>query len=264
MKIISIINMKGGCAKTVSSISIAHILAAKHGARVLLVDMDKQGNTSKFFGLYGYEAASIADVLTQKGYDAAAAVQETAYERLHVIPANMRLLLANRDILLDVSRPQQTRLKRALDALGGAYDYCIIDCAPDINMGTINALVASDAVLVPISIDKFDFDGIGELIDQVDDLTEFNPALHIAGCFITMYRRDGVNAGGLAWLRENAPIPVFDTVIRATVRVSETTYTGVPIAAHAPKSTAAMDYVALVDELLLGVYGGGRGAKGTV
>lgn len=130
MKTISIINMKGGCAKTVSSISIAHIMAADYGARVLLVDMDKQGNTSKFFGLYGYEAASIADILTIKGFDAAEAVRETAYERLHVIPANMRLLIANRDILLDVSRPQQTRLKRALDALGGAYDYCIIDCAP--------------------------------------------------------------------------------------------------------------------------------------
>lgn len=131
-------------------------------------------------------------------------------------------------------------------------------------MGTINALVASDAVLVPISIDKFDFDGIAELIDQVDDLKEFNPALHIAGCFITMYRRDGVNVGGLAWLRENAPIHVFDTVIRATVRVSETTYTGVPIAAHAPKSTAAKDYAALVNELLMGVYGGGRGKGGTI
>lgn len=250
MKTISIINMKGGVGKTTSAINIAYALATKHGQRVLIVDMDKQGNTSKFFGIYGYEAPSVADMLTVKGYDAAEAIRDSGYQNLHVIPANMRLLTANKEILLDMSRPQQTRLKKALDALDGSYDYCIIDNAPDIDMGTINALVASDEVLVPISIDKFAFDGLGELIDQIEALQEFNPALHIAGCFVTMYRRNNVNTGGMQWLRMNAPMPMFDTVIRATVRVTETTYTGKPLLLYAPRSTAAQDYEKLVLELI--------------
>lgn len=250
MRIISVINMKGGCGKTVSSINIAHILTAEHGAKVLMIDMDKQGNTSKFFDIYGYEAESVADVLTVKGYNTADAVQSTRFENLDVIPANMRLLLANREVLLDATRPQQTRLKRAMETLGGRYDYCVIDCAPDINMGTINALVASDDVLVPVSIDKFAFDGLGELIDQIENLQDFNSKLKITGCFVTMLRRDKVNAGGLAWLRENCPMPMFDTAIRATVRVGETTYTGEPLMIHAPNSTATQDYRALVRELL--------------
>jgi chromosome partitioning protein len=117
-------------------------------------------------------------------------------------------------------------------------------------MGTINALVASDEVLIPISIDKFAFDGLGELVDQIEALREFNPALRIAGAFVTMYRRDNVNAGGLQWLRANSPVPMFSTAIRATVRVPETTYTGMPLLHFAPRSTAAQDYEALVREIL--------------
>jgi chromosome partitioning protein len=255
MKTISIINMKGGVGKTTAAINIAYTLYAKHGRRVLLVDMDKQGNLSKFFGIYGYEVPSVADVLTVKDYQISYAMQPTAFDGIDIVPANMRLLTANMDVLLDTSRPQQTRLKKALGALGftgDVYDYCIIDCAPDINMGTINALVASEEVLVPLSIDRYAFDGLGELMDQVDALKEFNPILHIAGAFVAIYRRDGVNAGGLQWLRKNCPMPFFDAVIRATVRVSESTYSGQPLLLHAPRSTAAQDYETLVRELLEG------------
>lgn len=250
MKTLSIINMKGGVGKTTTAINVAHVLATRHSARVLLVDMDKQGNTSKFFGLYSHEWPSVADVLTMKDCDVAEVVRQTAFEGLHIIPANMRLLAANREVLMDVSAPQQTRLKRALNSISGQYDVCIIDNAPDLNMGTINALVASDAVIVPLCIDKFAFDGLGELVEQVEGLRGFNPALHIAGGVVTMYRRDKVNAVGLDVLRRSAPIRIYKTVIRATVRVTETTYAGKPLLEYAPRSTAAQDYEALVDEIL--------------
>ena len=167
MKTISIINLKGGVAKTVSAINITYVLAAVYGFRVLLIDNDKQGNATKFFNLYSYDDKGIAEIMTEKNIDVEAIIKNTAYTNLDIITANMNLLNANKEVLLDVSRPQQTRLKKALKIIEPLYDYCVIDNAPDINMSVINALVASDDVLVPIKIDKFAFDGLEQLAEQI-------------------------------------------------------------------------------------------------
>ena len=246
----SIINFKGGVGKTVSAINIAHILATVHGKRVLLVDCDKQGNVSKFFGLYGSAKLTLADVLTERYPNVTGAICGTQFEGLNVIPADMRLLNANREILLDVNRPQQNRLAKALRFVDGLYDHCIIDCAPDINMSVINALVASDDVLVPVKVDKFTFDGLAQLTEQIEDLREFNPWLRFAGCFITMETRNNVNAEGIKWLENETDYPVFKTSIRKTVKVDETTFTGRPLWDYAKDCTAAKDYVQLVQEYL--------------
>ena len=260
MKVICIINLKGGVAKTISAINIAHILATKHGKQVLLIDNDKQGNTSKFFGLHSYENLSFADVLTSKDPDTILkAIKITEYNDyesgyyLHVLPANMNLLHADRQILIDTGRPQQTRLKKALQVLidtNASYDYVVIDNAPDLNMSVVNAIVAANDILIPIKVDKFAFDGLDQLLEQVEELREFNPNLRIAGGFITMYSKNNVNIQGVEVLGEKKGLPMFETVIRNTVKVNETTYTGEPITAYAPKSTAAKDYDALVDEYL--------------
>lgn len=253
MKVISIINLKGGVAKTVSAINIAYILMAEHGARVLIIDNDKQGNTSKFFGLYNYEMDSLSDVLTIKDYPILNVIHNTKYDGLDLLPANMTLLRANKEILLDVSRPQQTRLRKALQSVACDYDFVVIDNAPDLNMSVINALVASQDVIIPIKIDKFAFDGLDILTEQIEEVKEFNPDIRIAGCLITMFQSNTVNRQGEEYLRTNLGLPVFKTVIRKTVRVDETTFTGIPLLEYAKKSTAAKDYIALVDEYLSGV-----------
>jgi len=250
MKTISIINLKGGVAKTISAINIACILATVHGKKVLLIDNDKQGNTSKFFNVHSYDEPSISEVLTIKGFETYKAIKSTRYSGLDVMPANMLLLRANKEILLDVSRPQQTRLQKALRSIEGQYDYCVIDNAPDINMSVMNALVASDDVLVPIKVDKFSFDGLEQLIEQIDDVKEFNEKLKFRGCFITMYKRNNVNLQGLEWLKSNEQYPLFKTIIRNTVKVDETTFSGQSLQEYAKNSTAAKDYVALVNEYL--------------
>lgn len=259
MRVINIINLKGGVAKTISAINIAYVLAAKQGKRVLLIDNDKQGNTTKFFGLHSYDAPSIADVLIERDINTLrAALQCTTYDNLHLLPANMNLLRANKEILLDVSRPQQTRLKKALDSMeraGYTYDYAVIDNAPDLNMSAINALVAADDVLIPIKIDQFAFDGLDQLREQVEDTREFNDKIRIAGCFITMYAQNNVNAQGEQYLSGNIGLPVFKTVIRKTVKVDETTFAGVPLPAYSKNCTAAKDYETLVNEYLQNVTG---------
>lgn len=252
MKVISIINLKGGVGKTVSAINIAHILASVYKTRVLLIDNDKQGNASKFFGLHSYELPSVADVLTGRAMPVAEVVRHTRYERLDLLPANMGLLTANSSLLIDTSRTRDYRLRRALEAVADQYDWCVIDNAPDINISVINALMATDDVLVPVKIDRFAFDGLQELADQIEDVRESNPRLRFAGCFFTMFQSNRVNQEGDGWLRQEQPYPVFDTCIRSTVKVTETTYAGRPLLDYSPNCTASKGYLWLVAEYLEG------------
>lgn len=250
MKIISIINLKGGVAKTVSAINIADILVKVHNKRVLLIDNDKQGNTSKFFGLYDqYSITGLAELLTDKKMTVDNVIKATDYEGLDIITANMNLLRANKEILMDSSRPQQTRLRKKLKQVKDQYDYVIIDNAPDINMTVINALVASDDFIVPIKVDQFAFDGLEQILEQVEEVSEFNSNIRFAGCFVTMYQRSSVNMQG-AELLEQQGYPIFKTRIRKTVKVDEMTFAGKPLLEYAKRSTACTDYVALVNEYL--------------
>lgn len=176
MKTISIINLKGGVAKTLTAVNMAHILATVHNKRFLLVDNDKQGNTSKAFWVHSYDAKSLSDVMTARRIDIHEVIRKTRFENIDVLPANMTMIRANLEVMMDSTRPQQTRLRAALATVAGEYDYCIIDNAPDINISTINALVASDDVIIPIKIDKYAFDGLAELKEQIEDTRDdLNP-----------------------------------------------------------------------------------------
>ncbi|MFW5433728.1 ParA family protein [Paenibacillus apiarius] len=251
MKVVSIINLKGGVAKTISSVNMAHILAVVHKKRVLLVDNDKQGNASKMFGLHSYDAPSIAEVMTERSPNLDEIIAHTAYPNLDIIPANMNLLRANLQVLLDSTRPQQTRMRAALNAVSERYDYCIIDNAPDINISVINALVASDDVLIPIKIDKFAFDGLEELREQINNTKEeLNPNISLKGCFVTCYQRNEVNKQGEEWLHNQRDFPLFHTHIRKTEKVDESTFAAMPIIEYSRRCGAAMDYLKLVSEYL--------------
>jgi chromosome partitioning protein len=249
MKTISIINLKGGVAKTISAVNMAHILATVHGKRVLLVDNDKQGNISKMFGLHSYEDGSITDVLMERHGDINEIITPTRYAALDVIPANMTLLEVN---AIEREERRYTRLRAALEGIAGDYDYCIIDNAPDLNASTINALTASQDVLIPIKIDKFAFDGLAELIEQIYNIRDggLNPALALRGCFVTFYTNNEVNRQGKAWLREQSGFPIFNTHIRRTEKVDESTFERKPIIEYSRQSGAARDYIALVAEYL--------------
>ena len=211
MKVLSIINLKGGVAKTISSVNMAHILAAVHGCKVLLIDNDKQGNASKI----------------------------------------LNLLTANLEVMLDQSRPQQTRFKKFLDGIQSEYDYCIIDNAPDINISTINALVASNDVMVPITIDDFAIDGLAELKEQSDHTREdLNPGLRFCGCFVTQYdRTNEADTQGEEFLK-TLEYPLFETHIRRTPKMKPSTFERKPIIVYSSRCGAAYDYKALVQEYL--------------
>lgn len=251
MKTLSIINLKGGVAKTTSSVNMAHILAAVHGYRVLLVDNDKQGNASKILNRHGYDKPGVAQVMTDRKIEPSEVIQNTEIENLDIITANMNLLTANIEVMLDQSRPQQIRFKKFFERISNQYDYCIIDNAPDINISTINALVASDDVMVPITIDDFAIDGLEELKEQIDNTREdLNPDLVFRGCFITQYdRTNEADIQGEAFLK-TLDYPLFKTHIRRTPKMKPSTFARMPILEYSPTCGASIDYKKLVEEWL--------------
>ncbi|RCX20912.1 chromosome partitioning protein [Anaerobacterium chartisolvens] len=251
MRTTSIINLKGGVAKTITAANMAHILATVHNKKVLLIDNDKQGNSSKLYNLHSYDRQGVADILTTRNPCMEEIIIPTQYENLNLIPCNMTLLKANLQVMLDTTRPQQTRFKTALRSIASNYDYCIIDNAPDINISTINALVASDDIIIPIKIDKFAFDGLAELKEQIDNTKEdLNPELNLKGCLITSYQNNDVNRQGEEWLKNQKEYPVFNTHIRRTEKVDESTFAAMPILEYSKRSGAALDYIKLVEEYL--------------
>lgn len=250
MRILNICNLKGGVGKTVTAINLAYALAEVYGRRVLLVDNDKQGNSSKFFGVHGYDHPSVADLMTGENL-ADEVVRPTAYERIDVIPANMTLLAANKAVLLDSLTAQQMRLKKALAPIGDNYAFAIIDNAPDENMSVINALTAGDDVIIPVKVDKFTFDGVDEMLQCVKQVQEnFNPQLIFRGCVITSYRNNEVNWQGVDYLQKLAKYKLMNTMIHWSVKVDESTFAAAPIMKYSPRSWAARDYKKLAAEYL--------------
>lgn len=251
MKTISIANLKGGVGKTVTAINLAYILAEHHGRRVLLLDNDQQGNASKFFERYSYERASMADVLTEK-HAIRRAIVGTDFAQLSIVPANLNLAGAERTVLMDSARPQQSRIKMALQEVWNEYDYAIIDNAPSLGMCTINAMTASDYLVVPARIDSFTFDGIDNLLAQADQVREyFNPGLNFLGTLITGFTKWHENdRQGVEFLRAAEKYRAFQQMIRYTDKVSESTFAGKPVPIYSPTSGAARDYVAWTGDLL--------------
>lgn len=253
MKTISVINLKGGVAKTISSANIGYILSQTYSKRVLLMDNDKQGNLSKMYGRHGYGHAGTAEIMTGRRPEPCRVIQNTNYPNLDIVTANMSLLKANLEVLLDTARPQQTRFLRFLNMpeVSENYDYCIIDNAPDINISTINALAASTHVIIPVKIDDFAFDGLSELFEQIENTREeLNPGLKFTGCFVTQYVNNDVCSQGEEWLRKNTEYPVFDTHIRRTEKIDESTFARMPISEYSKRCGAARDYQTFVEELL--------------
>lgn len=252
MRVVSVIHLKGGCAKTVSSINMAYILAAVHQKRVLLIDNDKQGNASKILNRHSYEKPGTAEIMTGHNIDMSTVIQTTEYEGLDIITANMNLLTASLEVLLDQRRPQQTRFRKALQQVKEDYDFCIIDNAPDINISTINALAASDDVLVPVTIDDFAIDGLAELKEQIDNTREdLNPSLQFMGCFITQYdRQNEADQQGEEYLKDSDEYPLFKTHIRRTVKMKVSTFARQPILLYSSRCGASRDYKALTAEYL--------------
>lgn len=250
MKAISILNLKGGVGKTVTSVNMAYILAADHHKRVLLADCDSQCNATEFYGLAGQNLCGVAEVMLGEAEPYYAEnIWATDY-KVDLLPASDQLM--DLDLSAIGNRVKGACLKDFCDAIreDDAYDYVIFDCPPAFNAASAAALLASDEVIIPIKLDAFSLRGLANVSRQIDNMHKINPALKIAGALITMWRNTPVVIEAEASLRQCGILPVFEQTIRRTDKIDEMTFERKPITVYSPRSAAGYDYRAFVQEYM--------------
>jgi chromosome partitioning protein len=249
-RIVAVANQKGGVGKTTTAINVATAIALS-GQRVLLVDVDPQANLTSGVGHKGQKAAagtSYEALLTDGPPESF--VMATSVDRLALIPADRNLTGAEIELVAMDNREQ--RLKRVLDPLRARFDYIFIDCPPSLGLLTLNALVAADAVLIPLHCEYFALEGLADLVGTMRRVRGgLNPALDIEGVLLTMYD-DRTNLGQLVArdVRDFFKDKVFDTIIPRNVRLGEAPSHGIPCVIYDAKSRGAAAYTALARELV--------------
>ncbi len=248
-RILAIANQKGGVGKTTTCVNLAASLAATQ-RRVLLVDIDPQGNATMGCGINKMDVENSAcDVLLGEA-TAADSIVSAPEAGFAVLPGNEDLTLAEVRLLQESER--ELKLRKALAPVVGLYDFVLIDCPPSINMLTINALTAADGVLIPMQCEYYALEGLSSLINTIEQVRDsVNPRLEIYGILRTMYDpRNNLSNEVSMQLTEHFDRKVFRTVVPRNVRLAEAPSFGRPVLLHDRSSRGAIAYLALAGEIL--------------
>lgn len=251
-RIIAVVNQKGGVGKSTTAVNLGASLALM-GKRVLLVDIDPQGNTTTGVGIDKRAIDADAYSVLVDGAELAAAVQPTDVENLWIVPAT--LALAGAEIELVALERREHRLKDALAASGDAYDIVLIDCPPSLGLLTVNALAAAKEIIIPVQAEYYALEGLSQLTTIVEQARAgINPELTILGVLITMFDgRTRLATEVLDEVNRFFPQRVFRTQIPRNIRLSEAPSYGKPAVLFDPKSRGAQAYIALARETLGGI-----------
>lgn len=252
-RVLAIVNQKGGVGKSTTAVNLAAYMADA-GQRVLLVDIDPQGNASSGVGV---EKSQIEKCMYEVIIDQATideVIRPTAVEGLFVAPATINLAGAEIELVAVMSR--EIRLRNALRSVRDGYDWILIDSPPSLGLLTINGLAAADAVLVPIQCEYYALEGLSQLINTIRMVqAHLNPELEIQGVVMTMYdARTNLSQAVIEDVRSffNGTVRVYDSVIPRNVRLSEAPSFGQPILLYDPRSKGAQAYEALAKEVMSG------------
>ena len=255
-RVLTVSNQKGGVGKTTTTVNLAAALA-RSGARVLVIDLDPQGNASTALGVeHRAETPSVYDVIVGEG-DVADVVQKTPeFEALYCIPATIHLAGAEIELVSLVAREQ--RLRRALDtyleeteAAGERFDYVFIDCPPSLGLLTINAFVAASEVLIPIQCEYYALEGLSQLLRNIQLIEKhLNPTLKVSSILLTMYDgRTNLAQQVVADVRQHFPAEALQTLIPRSVRISEAPGYGQTVISYDTNSPGSISYLEAAAEL---------------
>ncbi|HFD0501140.1 TPA: ParA family protein [Enterococcus faecium] len=248
-QIISVTNQKGGVGKTTTTVNLGACLASL-GKKVLLVDMDAQGNATSGVGIRKPDVTKdIYDVLVNElPIDEATLITE--HENLSIVPATLQL--AGAEIELTSMMARESRLKGSLAEVSSQYDYILIDCPPSLGHLTINSFTASDSILIPVQCEYYALEGLSQLLNTVRLVQKhFNPELEIEGVLLTMYdARTNLGNEVVEEVRKYFREKVYETIIPRNIRLSEAPSHGKPIIDYDPRSRGAEVYQALAKEVV--------------
>ena len=246
-RVFAFANQKGGVGKTTSAVNVAASLGS-FGHKVLLIDLDPQGNATSGVGIEKDRRPSSYEVLLEGAPIAQSAVA-TEFAGLSIVPSTMNL--AGAEIQLSAVSARESVLKNALTAVGDAYDYVIIDCPPSLGLLTLNALVAAEELIVPMQCEYFALEGLSQLLYTLKLVQKmYNPALTLSGVIFTMYDgRLNLSLAVAAEVRKYFAGQIFRTTVPRNVRLSEAPSHGKPVLYYDKNSKGAAAYLAIAHEL---------------
>jgi len=249
MRTIAIANQKGGCGKTTTSMNLAAALAAR-GKRVLIVDLDPQAHSTLGLGRDPDELdKTVYDALTNVQIAISRVIISTKLERLNMAPGS--ILLSGVEFELATLHGREYVLSQQLSHIDGSYDICVIDCPPSLGLLTLNALTASNYIIIPVQTHYYALEGLRQLLETIEIVRErFNHDLRILGVLLTLVETRTILSRQIQrQMREFFGDLVFDTVIHRTVRLAEAPSAGESILSYAPDSKGAIEYMSLAEEI---------------
>jgi chromosome partitioning protein len=248
MKTTAIANQKGGCGKTTTAVNLAAAMAVS-GRRVLLIDLDAQGHSTLGYGHTPNELElSVYDALTKPQVPLERVILKTAMPNVDLCPSNV--LLSGGEFEMAPIYGREYVLSQKLKYVEDRYDICVIDCSPSLSVLTLNALVASVNVVIPVQVHYYAMEGLKQLLETIEIVKErFNPHLSVAGILLTFLDNTKLSRQVQEQMREFFGDLVLKTVIHRNVRLAEAPSAGEPVLTYAPESSGAVEYTALAQEL---------------